>query len=103
MDFYADLRRTKVSVGFKKYLLGLDVHSRKAVIERCVSEMEKSKHPMKHQCIGWLENLRNINDLLEAKDRKEQIRFDGCWDELHNELNTCFDFLNIMSFMTNSA
>jgi hypothetical protein len=30
----------------------------------------------------WFQNLRNINDQLDAKDRKEQIKADACWDEL---------------------
>lgn len=96
MDTFVDLRRTKASVGFKKYILSLDVHSRAIVIERCIAEMQKSNHSMKTQCLGWLENLRNINELLDSKERREQIRFDAYWAELHNQLTLCPDFLSIV-------
>lgn len=80
------LQTLKLTIAFKNYILSLDVHSRRHVIETCISYMESSEDNLKNKCITWLQNIKNINDNFDSKERKEQIRFDACWDELHLEL-----------------
>lgn len=78
-----DLERLKKSIGFKKYILSLDVPSRAIVLDRCIECMMKSSDPMKNQCITWLQNIKSIN---ENNNVQNSIILDGCWKELHTEL-----------------
>ncbi len=76
----------RTTILFKKYLLSIDIPSRRHVIETCIKHMELSSDDMKTQVILWLNNLKNINDIIDSKERKEQIRYDAFWDEFHTEL-----------------
>jgi hypothetical protein len=95
-----DLEKLKKSIGFKKYILSLDVPSRAIVLDRCIEIMMKSSDPMKNQCITWLQNIKTINENNDVQNRKKQIRLDGCWEELHTELikSGVFSFFIIQVF-----
>jgi hypothetical protein len=80
------LRRTAQSIRFKEYLLGRDLSSRRVILQAAIAYAEKSPNEMKPQIIGWLNNVLNINNIIDDRERKEQIRFDVFWDELHTEL-----------------
>lgn len=87
MSTIGQLYALKTSVEFKKYLLSVDVPSRKVIIEKLIEHM--SGHPddvMKKPCMNWLENIRNINDTIDSVERREQMRYDACWAELHSNL-----------------
>jgi hypothetical protein len=65
------------AIRFKEYLLGRDVSSRRIIIEHCIKMLYQSPH-----ILAWFENLRGINDQLDSKDRKEQIKVDAYWEDL---------------------
>jgi hypothetical protein len=80
------IRRTALSIRFKEYLLGRDLSSRRVILQTAIAYAEKSPNEMKLQIVGWLRNVLNINNIIDDRERKEQIRFDVFWDELHTEL-----------------
>jgi len=86
------------AIKFKEYLLNRDVSSRRIIIDHCISLTEN--HPA---IVGWFHNLRAINDQLDSKDRKEQIKADACWDELILTLTSNDNFNAIMSWFISSG
>lgn len=80
------LRRVALSIRFKEYLLGRDLSSRRIILQTAISYAEKSNNEKKEQVLGWLNNVLHINSLIEEKERKEAIRYDAFWDELHTDL-----------------
>jgi len=92
MDITVLLRARAIAhaIKFKEYLLLRDVSSRRIIIDHCIEKLQDSPH-----AVLWFQNLRNINDQLDAKDRKEQIKADACWDELILTL-TYNEYLNTL-------
>jgi hypothetical protein len=80
------LRRVALSIRFKEYLLGRDLSSRRIILQTAISYAEKSNNEKKEQVLGWLNNVLHINSFIEEKERKEAIRYDAFWDELHLDL-----------------
>lgn len=77
MNQFDDIRRIAVAIKFKEYLLNRDVSSRRIVIDYCIEKLG-----LLNGIRNWFLNLRAINDQIDAKDRKEQIRMDAFWDDL---------------------
>ena len=80
------LRRVALSIRFKEYLLGRDLSSRRIILQTAISYAEKSNNEKKEQVLGWLNNVLHISSFAEEKERKEAIRYDAFWDELHLDL-----------------
>ena len=74
---YERIKSVGRAIKFKKYLLGCDVSSRRIIIDECIRNLDQSP-----KIVAWLINLRNINDELDPKDRKEQIKVDAYWEEM---------------------
>ncbi len=74
---YDRIKSVGRAIKFKEYLLNRDVSSRRIIIEECIRNLEQSP-----KIVAWLINLRNINDELVPKDRKEQIKVDAYWEEM---------------------
>jgi len=94
------LIKLKTSISFKQYLLGNDIQTRGHILEMCIKYMESSDDCMSSQVIAWLRNLQTINDNLDVKERKEQIRFDAYWDELHTSLLNSKSFYEIIQLFS---
>ena len=92
----AAIYRVNLSIRFKEYLLSRDISSRRVILETAIGYMEKSGDARKQPVLAWLRNLLNINGLPDSAERKEQIRFDACWDELHLELNKSAALYTVM-------
>lgn len=75
MNQIDDIRRIATAIKFKEYLLNRDVQSRRIVIDYCIEKLGLTT-PIRN----WFQNLRMINDQIDAKDRKEQIKADAFWD-----------------------
>ena len=88
--------RVNLSIRFKEYLLNRDVSSRRVILETAIRYVQKSDDTMKSQVLMWLRNLDEINTELNTEKRKEQIKFDVCWDELHTELNKSSSLYTVM-------
>ena len=92
-----DLIRLKLSIKFKNYILSIDVDSRRILIDEFINFMNQTTDDgMQQQCILWLDNLKQINS-LHSNERKEQIRFDACWDELLLSLSKSKNFYYLMT------
>jgi hypothetical protein len=76
---YDRIKSVGRAIKFKEYILNRDVSSRRIIIEECIRNLEQSHSP---KVVAWLINLRSINDQLEPKDRKEQIKVDAYWEEM---------------------
>jgi hypothetical protein len=101
MTTIGQLDRLKIGIEFKKYLLSVDVPSRKVIIEKLIQYMSQTPDDdMKGNCMHWLENIRNINDTFDSVERKEQMRYDACWDELHTTLIRSASFLDAIKVFT---
>ena len=98
MDPELALARVPKSVQFKEYLLNRDVSSRRVILETCIRFMKRTTDDdrKKAQAIAWLQNLLDINVIMSSEERKNQIRFDACWDELHTDLVGCEKFYQAM-------
>jgi hypothetical protein len=86
------------AIKFKEYLLNRDVSSRRIVIEHCIIAFDESS-----KIVAWLKNLRSINDQLDSKDRKEQIKVDAYWDDLILEHSKDRVFNTVMALFISSG
>ncbi len=80
MNYIGQMERTHSvarAIKFKEYLLLRDVSSRRIIIEHCIEMMKDCP-----AAVAWLKNLRSINDQIDSKERKEQIKTDAFWDDL---------------------
>ena len=75
-----DSRRIAIAIKFKEYLLTRDVQSRRIIIDHFI---EKLSLPI--PILNWFYNLRGINDQIDAKDRKDQIKVDAFWNTMIND------------------
>ncbi len=82
------------AIKFKEYLLNRDVSSRRIIIDQCIRGLDQSP-----KIVMWFDNLRIINDQLDNKDRKEQIKADACWDDLILEHSKDPRFNSIMTWI----
>jgi hypothetical protein len=73
-------RQIARAIEFKEYLLNRDVPSRRVVITFLIDWLTPRSDMS--GVLVWLQNLQAINNSPDAKDRKEQIRADACWDDL---------------------
>lgn len=80
------IARLALTIRFKEYLLNRDVSSRRIILNACIHFMENVTDEKKVQVVGWLQNLLEITSTLDTEERKQRVRFDACWDELHHEL-----------------
>ena len=69
--------RIALAIKFKEYLLTRDVSSRRIVIEHFIGKIT-----LPQDILFWFQNLKAINDQIDVKDRKEQIKSDAFWDDL---------------------
>lgn len=77
MNQIDDIRRIATAIKFKEYLLNRDIQSRRIVIDLCIQGLGLT-NPIK----AWFQNLRMINEHIDTKERKEQIKADAFWDDL---------------------
>lgn len=94
-------RATQIAtaIRFKEYLLTRDVGSRRVVLS-ALREWLLQRGGMPG-IVLWVQNLQTINDQVGSADRKEQMKADGCWDDLLLEHSRDMDFLHMMrSFLT---
>jgi len=82
-----EIQRVALSIRFKEYLLSRDLESRRVILNTLIALTETSGDTMKHQILMWLQNIASINNNIDNKERREQIRMDAFWGELHYELS----------------
>lgn len=92
----AAIYRVNLSIRFKEYLLNRDIPSRRISLETAIGYVEKSGDAKKPEVLLWLRNLLDIACISDAEKRKEQIKHDACWDELHLELNKSAALFTVM-------
>jgi hypothetical protein len=86
MSMDTTIQRVSKSIQFKEYLLNRDIPSRRMILETCIHFMENVSDSKKAQVLAWLQNLLAISTIMSSEERKNQVRFDACWDELHTEI-----------------
>jgi hypothetical protein len=85
-----------LTIRFKEYLLNRDVASRRVILNTCIMTVEGWENEKRAQILVWLQNLLAINDIMSSKERKEQVRYDACWDELHYDLVKSDGFMTLI-------
>ncbi len=84
-----------MTIRFKEYLLTRDRSSRRVILTTCIEFMTAATEDTRRaQALAWLHNLASIDDTPE---RKERVRLDACWDELHYELVTSPAFIQMIA------
>jgi hypothetical protein len=90
-------RATQIAtaIRFKEYLLTRDVASRRVVLGVLRQWLlERGGMP---GIVAWVENLQDITNTIDAKDRKEHSKSDAYWDELLLEHSKDTDFFLMMT------
>jgi len=97
MDLDPHLANVAMTVRFKEYLLNRDIASRNTILLACIDYMETAlDNNIKTQGIEWLRNLALITATVDTDERKQRIRFDACWDELHHGLSKSTSFMRMV-------
>ncbi len=92
-----NIGKLALTIRFKEYLLNRDVASRRVILAACIEFMQNTSDEKKPQVLAWLQNLVAIMSATDTEERKQRIRFDACWDELHYELLNSSMFMYLIS------
>lgn len=93
----AHIGNVALTIRFKEYLLNRDRSSRRVILTTCIEFMDTAADEKRVQALAWLHNLVAINDIIVTAARREQVRFDACWDELHYDLVASPAFMHMIA------
>jgi hypothetical protein len=91
-------KQLAMTIQFKEYLLGRDVQSRRVLLDFFIKwTLQQGGMP---EILAWFQNLKEINDILDSKERKDRIKADAYWDELLLAHSHESEFLQIIARFT---
>ena len=104
-----NLRGIRLAIQFKGFLLGLDLQSRRHILNYCKQwfDLEKNKPTegveINNRLFRWFQNAHNIYMNDDDQSKKQQITSSYIWDDLYINLSTSFSFQKLVSFFMNGS
>ncbi len=79
MEAYNHFAPTIALIKFKRIILQLDLHSRRALLDKCIEYVGENSTQLR----GWFEKARLLSD-YDTQDtlRKNELRSSEFWEEL---------------------
>jgi hypothetical protein len=103
------LRGIRLAIQFKSFLLGLDLQSRRHVLDYCKRwfDLEKNKPTegieKNTKLFVWFQNAHNIYLNDDEQSKKTQITSSYIWDDLYANLSNSFSFQKLVAFFMNGT
>ena len=104
-----NLRGIRLAIQFKVFLLGLDLQSRRHVLDYCKQwfDLEKNKltegTEKNNKLFLWFQHAHSIYMNDDEQSKKTQITSSHIWDELYINLSGSFSFQKLVGFFMNGA
>ena len=104
-----NLRGIRLAIQFKGFLLGLDLQSRRHILDYCRRwfDLEKNKptegSEKNNRLFRWFQDAHNIYMNDDDHSKKQQITSSYIWDDLYINLSTSFSFQKLVSFFMNGS
>lgn len=104
-----NLRGIRLAIQFKGFLLGLDLQSRRHILDYCKRwfDLEKNKPTEDTErnirLFTWFQNAHNIYMNDDEHSKKEQIKSLHMWDDLYINLSGSFSFQKLVGFFMNGS
>ena len=104
-----NLRGIRLAIQFKTFLLGLDIQSRRHVIDYCKRwfELEKNKPTegveINNRLFQWFQNAHSIYINDDEHSKKQQITSSYIWDDLYINLSKSLSFQKLVELFMNGS
>jgi hypothetical protein len=104
-----NLRGIRLSIQFKGFLLGLDLQSRRHVLDYCKRwfELEQNKPTegveTNRRLFMWFQDAHNIYMNDDEQSKKQQITSSHIWDNLYINLSSSLSFQKLVAFFMNGS
>lgn len=104
-----NLRGIRLAIQFKNFLLGLDLQSRRHVLDYCKQwfDLEKNKPTegveINNKLFRWFQDAHNIYMNDDEQSKKEQITSSHIWDDLYINLSNSLSFQKLVAFFMNGS
>ena len=104
-----NLRGIRLAIQFKSFLLGLDLQSRRHILDYCKRwfDLEKNKPtegPEKNnRLFRWFQDAHNIYMNDDEQSKKQQITSSYIWDDLYINLSSSLSFQKLVEFFMNGS
>jgi hypothetical protein len=102
-----NLRGIRLAIQFKTFLLGLDLQSRRHILDYCKRwfylEQNKSTEDIERnkKLFAWFQDAHNIYMNDDEQSKKKQITSMHIWDDLYINLSISLSFQKLVSFFMN--
>jgi hypothetical protein len=102
-----NLRGIRLAIQFKHFLLGLDLQSRRHILDYCKRwfELERIKKTenieLNNSLFMWFQHAYSIYMNDDEASRKRQITDSYIWDDLYVNLSRCLSFHKLVAFFMN--
>jgi hypothetical protein len=104
-----NLRGIRLAIQFKHFLLGLDLQSRRHVLDYCKQwfDLEKNKPTegveKNVRLFMWFQHAHSIYMNDDEQSQKLQITSSHIWDDLYVNLSGSFSFQKLVAFFMNGS
>lgn len=104
-----NLRGIRLAIQFKNFLLGLDLQSRRHILDYCKQwfDLEKNKltegTEINTKLFMWFQHAHAIYMDDDEKSQKLQITSSHIWDDLYVNLSGSFSFQKLVAFFMNGT
>ena len=104
-----NLRGIRLAIQFKSFLLGLDLQSRRHVLDYCKQwfDLEKNKPTegveINNRLYMWFQHAYSIYMNDDEHSKKTQITSSYIWDDLYINLSKSASFQKLVAFFMNGT
>jgi hypothetical protein len=102
-----NLRGIRLAIQFKSFLLGLDLQSRRHILDYCKRwfDLEKNKptegSEKNNRLFLWFQHANSIYMNDDEQSKKDQITASDIWDDLYINLSNSLSFQKLVGFFMN--
>lgn len=102
-----NLRGIRLSIQFKGFLLGLDLQSRRHVLDYCKRWFDLEQNKLtedvetNRRLFMWFQDAHNIYMNDDEQSKKQQITSSHIWDNLYINLSSSLSFQKLVGFFMN--
>jgi len=103
------LRGIRLAIQFKTFLLGLDLQSRRHILDHCKQwfDLERNKPTedieLNSRLFLWFQHAYSIYMNDDEQSKKAQITSSDIWDDLYINLSGSLSFQKLVAFFMNGT
>ncbi len=101
------MRGIHIAIHFKKFLLSLDLQSRRFILDYCKRwfqlEYQKDMNDTTNRLFLWFQHAHNIYLNDDEQSKKQQITNEHIWDDLYGNLSKSLPFQKLVGLFMNGT